>query len=658
MISSAKIKKQGIDILPVMIKLNLNKMLLSVVLLQCVIGAANAQSLATDEPIFGKVDTAEFRLTSCDFEKDANAEVLFDKAVVSYKYSTIIMDRYKRIKIFNEKGKDEADFRIEFLGVHKDEDIVDLQAETVNLEGNQIIYTPVDSKSIYTTTVDKYTKAISFSFPAVKPGSVIEVKYKKTTPYPNNYPDWYFQSAIPTKYSEFDATFQKAYNLGIETKLYQPLVKNTAIVLDHPEGTRRIWAMQNVGSYKQEPFTDYPEDYIESILVKDGYSRISWKDIGDGMMEDPDFGEQLKKNLAGEDQIISNAGKLKTDKEKIAYLFDTVRNAMTWNKTDRWYCVDGVRRAWEKKAGNSTEINLILYNLLAEANINTLLLVVRNKEEGKLDESYPSWYSLDKVVLYAQADTSNFYVLDASDKLNTFDNTPDGLAGLRAFQIATKIKFYSLVNLPLGINYVTATTTGEITPDGKLKGSTLVRDWGYAKKDFMLEYNGLGEKKYEEKLEHDNNGLKVNSLKVQLPQSDTVPVSRTIDFSYNLTDPDGGYLYFNPSILTGLNNNPFLSDTRVSDINFGGYTLLAFKGRYKIPAGYKTDALPKSVTMEMPDKGIIFKRIVAEQDGYVIANYLVDYERAAYEKTAYPSIRDFYKKMFEMLNEQVVLKKL
>jgi hypothetical protein len=607
---------------------------------------------------FGVVDTADLKMTSCDFEKDANAEVLFDKAVVTYKYSSIIMERHRRIKIFNEKGKEQADFRVEFLGVHKDEDIADLQAETVNLESGQIVYIPVDSKSIYTEIVDKDTKAITFSFPNVKAGSVIEVKYKKITPYPYNYPDWYFQASIPTRYSEFDASFIDEYHLLLETKIYQPAFKDTSMAVSHPRGTRRIWVMHNVNSYKEEPYMDYPDDYEESVLVKDNYYRLSWNKIGDGMLGDPDFGEQLKKNLSGEDQLISNANKLKTDKEKIAYLFDTVRNAMTWNKKDRWYCVDGVRRAWERKTGNSTEINLALYNLLVAANVNTFLLVVRTRSSGRLDELYPTWYSLNKVVLYAQVDASTFYVLDASDKLNSYDNVPADLAGLKAFQIATEANIYSLINVPSGINYVSSVTTGEITPDGKLKGNIQIRNWGYAKKDFREEYDELGDKKLTEKLERDNNGLKISSLKVEVPQNDTIPIGSIIDFNYALTEPDGDYLYFTPPVLNGLNHNPFLSDTRISNIDFGGFTLLAFKGRYKMPAGYKIDALPKSINMEMPDKGIIFKRVLAEQDGYIIANYLVDYERIVYKKDDYPSIRDFYKKMYEFFNEPIVLKKL
>jgi hypothetical protein len=59
----------------------------------------------------------------------------------------------------------------------------------------------------------------------------------------------------------------------------------------------------------------------------------------------------------------------------------------------------------------------------------------------------------------------------------------------------------------------------------------------------------------------------------------------------------------------------------------------------------------------MPDKSITFKRVAGEMDGYVIINYVINYTRTTYETGEYGDVYEFYKKMFEMLNEQIVLKK-
>ena len=95
----------------------------------------------------------------------------------------------------------------------------------------------------------------------------------------------------------------------------------------------------------------------------------------------------------------------------------------------------------------------------------------------------------------------------------------------------------------------------------------------------------------------------------------------------------------------------------MTDIDFGYLQNYTISGIYKTPAGYKTDALPKSVTIVMPDKSVSFKRLVAEQDGTIIVRYSINYNKVEYSKDDYPDFHEFFKKMNEMLNEQIILKK-
>ena len=616
----------------------------------------NNHAKAQTEP-YGKIDTGDLKITFCDFEKDANAMVLFDRAIVTYKFSSVIMERHKRIKIFNDKGKDVANIRIEYAGVNHDEEITDIEAETINLNGKSIEYTIIDPKLIYTEAVDKETKAIIFTFPNVKSGSVIEFKYKRSTPYGYNYPDWFFQTSIPSRYSEFDASFINDYKFSLFTKIYQPLVKDTAMLRTDPKGTRHLWAMANIKTYKEEPFMDYPGDYLQCILTRIEHKGRTWIQAGGSMLDDADFGNEIKKSISKEEGIISKANSLKTDEEKIAYIFDTVKSAMKWNKTDRWYCVDGIRKAWDKKTGNSTEINLILYHLLATANIDTYLLAVRTRDFGKLDIAYPTLTQFNKTIVFCKVDSTKKYVLDASDKLNTYDTVPLDLIGLYALSIEAVSRKYDMLTLKPGNTREVTLINGSINADGKLEGTTQISSSTYSRKKYIERYNELGEKKYTDELQKDNEGLKIASIKIENIQNDTLPLNQTFDFTYKLTDPDGDYMYFNTNLFTGLRTNPFLNETRVSNIDFGCLYNYSINGRYKLPPGYKTDALPKSVSMQMPDKCIAFKRFVAEQDGIIIIHYTIDYKRSLFSKDEYPALRDFFKKMFDMLNEPVVLKK-
>jgi hypothetical protein len=602
---------------------------------------------------FGVIDTADLKMTSCDFEKDANAMVLFDKAEVYYKYSSIVMERHKRIKIFNDNGKDEANIRIDYYGAHRDEVVTEVEAETINLNNKSIEFTPVDKKLIYTEVTDKNKKAIIFTFPGVKTGSVIEFKYKLTTPYPYNYPDWIFQSSIPCRYSEFNAGFNDKFWLNFFVKVYQPMLRDTSYVKE----SKHTWALSNINSYKIEPYMDYPEDYLQCILFKTFHFGRTWSKIGANMLEDEDFGEQLKKNLSKEDEIIANAKALKTDGEKIAYLFNTIKKTIKWNKEDYWFTIDGVKKAWDKKTGNSTEINLILYHLLKSADIKTSLLTLCTRDNGKLNPDYASTANFNKTVIYYPIDSTQYYILDASNPYNTYNNIPLDLVGLNALSIDPDEKKFSIFPIKNAVARQAVFVNGNIGADGKLEGMTQISASAYSRERYLKRYNDLGEKKYIENMQHEDNSLKITSLKLENIENDTLPLIQSLEFKYNLTEPDGDYMYFNPNLFTGFEANPFTSETRISNIDFGCMYNYSISGRYKIPSGYKVDGMPKPVSLQMPDKSVTFKRFTAEEDGIMVIHYTIDFKRSVFSKDEYPGIRDFYKKMYELLNEQIVLKK-
>jgi hypothetical protein len=97
-----------------------------------------AAEIPTTQP-YGKIDIADLELKECDFEKDANAEVLFDKGT----FTSSGFERHVRIKIFNDFGKQVASFRL------PGGDSKAIDAETFNLVNGKIEITPIDKKLIY-----------------------------------------------------------------------------------------------------------------------------------------------------------------------------------------------------------------------------------------------------------------------------------------------------------------------------------------------------------------------------------------------------------------------------------------------------------------------------------------------------------------------------
>jgi len=634
-------------------------------------GQTSAGGVQQTQP-FGIIDTADLRMTSCDFEKDANALVLFDKADVETGFTSTAMLRHKRIKILNDKGRDAADISIEYYAKENAEDVSDVEAETINLENGKIVFVKIDKALIYKQNVDKYTKKITFSFPQVKAGSVIEYSYKLSLNWGGGFPDYSFQGDIPVRYCEFNAAIRNDYAYKMIPKVSSGYTTNTKelwIKKDNDTiGNKYTWAVKNVPSFSDEPYMTSKDDYIQGMqfiltgikITAHGQLRDvedSWYMIDLGLLNDPDYGVQLDTRIddKSEQQHVKLLG---TDVEKMRYILGYVKNNVTWNGKNKWYPIDGVKKILEKKTGNCTEMNLVLASFLKQAGLKCFLALTSTRDNGKISEKKHELYQFNKTVVGVIIGDKNYF-LDASGKYNLYNDAPFDIlnaSGLYVGYERGNYRFATFTNDDVARKVVFV--NAEIKPDGKLEGTTQINSFDYHRTKSLDLYNTLGETKYTDRLKDNDNSLKILSLKRENVDNDTLPLTETLDFKLDLTGSDDSYIYFNPNLFTSFHTNPFLSNVRISDIDFGCKNYYAINGRYKLPEGYKIDALPKSLLLVMPDKSISFKRVVAEQDGDILVHYVIDFKKAVFSKEEYPSIKDFYKKMFELLNEQIVLKKI
>lgn len=643
--------------------------------------AAQAQAPAPKTMPFGKIDKADLTMTSCDFEKDANAMVLFEKGDVYYDQElSIVVDHHKRIKIFNENGKKEANIRIEFISGGRYEYISNLQAETINLnDKGDVEITKLDKKVLYTEAVDKNTSAMVFSFPNVKPGSIIEYKYSVNRSSYSAIPTWYFQSSLPERYSELKTSIPEYFYFRLQSRVFNPfsINQNSAESKTLGSGTNaltyncdvNVRAMINVHSMPEEPYMRSMTDNVQSLGFQMtafrppvGFVQTAsdtWTKVGEYLAQDEDFGAQLRRKLNGEDIIIAKTKTLKTDDEKISYLFNEVKNNMKWNGSDRWYTNDGTSKAWEKKSGNSTEINLILYHLLKQSGVKAYPMVVSTRSNGAVNPGFTNLRQFNRGVVYIPVDSLHMYVLDATDKYNSYCELPDELLGSSGFYIDKESKTYEILYLnQLKPVSQLVSVTAAIMADGHMDGTAQINSYSYNRINGIHRYKADGEQKYIDYLRNSDNTLKIASIKMENMEVDTLPLQQNISFKKELTSSDGSYIYFVPSVFVPLRNNPFVSEERFSDVDFGYRNNFSMTGNFKLPEGFKAETLPKNVTLEMPDKSITFRRLVIQDGGAVMVRYTVDLKKSVYYKENYNEFHEFYKKMSELINEPVALKKV
>ena len=652
------------------------KKVITALLLGVLCISANAQKGPGVQP-YGQVDQADLEMKDCDFEKGANAMVLFDYATMDEK-AGMPVGRHTRIKIFNDFGKGAGNVSLQFRTYNNAVDgnigITDLKAETINLENGKVVITPLDKSQVYRVAVDKWHFALKFAMPNVKAGSVIEFSYRQYIP-----SVWYFQNYIPVRYSEIEFHIPRTLmGYGMDGRITplvvnfktiphvrQPYVKSVGETSDN----NQVRAMANIHSLPNEPFIGSFVNNIQRIDLIGVDTYVStWPKIGDLLLRASDFGQDMDRSLANESEIIKKAKSLKSQDEKIACVFDSVRTRMKWNGLRVFYSIDGTSKAWEKQTGNSAEINMMIYHLLKKAGVKSYPLVVSTKSNGKIDPANPSIFQFNHMVVYVPVDSTKMYVLDASGKENLYNTIPVNILNTFGLSIDTrnnlsidqdeKNKAFQMVFISDEDPVMQSVAlNGEIKPDGKIEGNAEITSFKYNKERILRLYDTVGEVKYIDSLRKNDNNLKISSFKMENAEVDSLPLSQKVTFSLDLTGSDGNYIYFNGNLFNSMGKNSFFKDERFSDIDFGYLDNYAIFGVYKMPDGYKTEALPKSISIVMPDQSMVFKRTIAEDNGTILVKYVLSHRKTIYFREDYPDIQGFYKKMYELLNEQIVLKK-
>ena len=606
---------------------------------------------------FGKVDTADLRLTTCNFEKGANAEVLFSKCDMHMGINGIKIQYHKRIKIFNMAAHDLGDVAIDFAADNLIESISDLQAETFNLTNGKITISKVDKQSFYKRKNDRWTSHYSFSLPDMRAGSIIEYSYSRFIHYTYNPPSWYFQDKIPVRYSECRLTVPKLLSFKIRPCTNQPLLANTDTLV----------AMGNIRSLPEEPFMSSWYSNLQSVsfifVSGDGPSGkilnkdSTWQQVGASLIYNQSYGQQLKNKLDDEEQLIA-ATKNMTVPEKIAFIFNKVRDTMKCSDDyPTLYIHQQLNLAWKFRSGNASDINMILCRLLSQAGVPTCPVAVSMDRDDRVEPDDVRKFQFDRTIAYATINDRH-YILDASDKENQWFIAPAGF--LNTYGL------YMDVNaLSAGLMFLeddspskdVVLIDAELTPEGTMNGNAMINSFGYNKPDELRLYKMLGKKKYSEYLCNGNNNLHIDSIGLQNILKDTLALIRNIKFGLKLQSADGQYIYFSPNQFTLLKDNPFLSESRYSAVDLNFRRDHSITGRFKIPPGYTAYAIPKNISLLMPDKSISFKRILDVQNGYVVVHYNLNYNKSYFLPKEYSGLREFYKKMYEMLNEEIILKK-
>lgn len=648
------------------------KHLLTALLATVVCYAAIAQK---DIPAFGKVEKTDLEMTACDFDNAADALVLFDVGEVfctlnlnstTNSYLRTELERRVRIKILNEKGLKHADIKIRYRSEQNIEDIKNISAQTMNLDASgNIVYTKVDKSLIYRKKLNKHYSEVIFTFPEVKKGSIIEYKYTDNADDLYAVKNWYFQRNVPVKFSRYTMDFPNELIVNASNKGVLHVD-----VAEKQQGYRNVksYTMNNIPALRDEPYITCDDDYMQQVvpilqaLDVPGRPRVNllrtWPGIIKELMEDEDFGIQLKKNIPRTSDLDAMLSKITDPYQKMVTIHDYVRKNMQWNESYGIWALDGVKAAWKDKKGTSGEINLILVNLLKDADLVVHPVLVSTRDNGRVNTGVAGYDQFDKVMAYVEIG-DNIYVLDATDKYTPAKLIPRDVLyseGLVIEKISTFDWGWKTLWKPDKLFANTTILLAKIGEDGIMKGEATVNSSEYSRIDRMPVLKDGKSKLIETYFTGKTPGITIDSMDLQNENIDSLPLSQHVNFTCK-TSASGDYHYFTPNLFSGLEKNPFIADNRFSDVFFGCNQKYVLVGNFTIPDGYQFDELPKNIKMIMPDTSIILSRIMAASGSEISVRINLEIKKPFYTVDEYPYFQEFYKKLFELINEQIVFKK-
>lgn len=618
-----------------------------------------------DLPAFGVADKADLESKECDFDKNAEAMVLFDVELASCNSQfTLQRERRVRIKILNDKGLDNANIHIRYRNDNHTKVISGLVAQTYNLDAaGNVVITKVEKNQIFDKPINKRVAEIVFTFPQVKAGSIIEYKYTDESQALGN---WYFQKEIPVKLSRFKLDFPDELEVTAIPFCGLPL----DIQRDEKSRTGATsYTMRNIPALRDEPYISCDDDYLQRLETKlialnlrGDFRRTlvrTWPQVIRMLMEDVDFGLQLKKDIPRTQDLEDSLKKITSPYARMVTIHNYVRKNMQWNGYDNIWALEGVKSAWKDKKGTSGEINLILVNLLKDAGLTAHPVLVSTRSNGRVNTAFADYHQFDKVMAYVILG-EKVYILDATEKytpskLIPLDvSTTEGLVieKLETFEWGWRTLWDASQQFKTSVFI-----NGIMTDAGTINGKATVVSDQYARIARMPRLKEGKDKFAETYFGSKNGGIKIDNLEIQNEDTDSLPLIQKFDF-IQPTSSSGGYQYFTANLFSGLEKNPFVTDNRFSDIFFGANQQYTINGNFSIPEGYKFEELPKNIRMIMPDTSIVFTRLAQVDNDALTLRYTLEFKRPVYSTEEYQEFREFYKKLFGLLNEQFVVKKI
>lgn len=649
---------------------------------------------------FGKISEEELQQKEHPKYKDADAAVLYRSAHTEFQYDEgrgfyLVTEYQERIKIYNEAGYEYATKLISLFGTNNrnEESVSGIKGSTYYLTPNgKIEETKLRNDGIFDEKQSKTRTLTKFTMPALRPGAVIEFKYKVDSPFIANIDTYVFQETIPVdmvelrfeapEYFIFQSHRRGWHPYEIDVDKY-PRTMNyrrtyTALELGAATGetmTKQVKFFQNVYTVqtkdvppiKKEAYAGNIDNYKASLKFELQYTNFpnsslenytsNWEAVANSIYKSDGFGDQLDRSRYFEqdlDPILANA---KDNNDKMLLIYEFVKSRMNSNGYIGFYADEGVRDAYKSGIGNTADINLMLTAMFRYAGLDANPVLISTKSHGI--PIFPTRNGFNYVIS-AVAMGDQYFVFDASNKYGSPNVLGEHLLNWQG-RLVKEDGTSTWIGLHSAEHSVHSVMINAAFNDGysSIKGEARTQYTNNRALKMRQTIDGLTNSDTETKVGTMFHDVSVKNINVDQIDNPYNPLK--IDFDFEATkcsEEINGNIYVSPLAFLSMNENPFKLDNRTYPIDYGFITKDRYIINLDIPEGYKVESLPQGVNVKVGDNLMTYKCLISESNNKI--QLMIDFAINEYFISAenYPEIKQFYDFILENQGEQVVLSKV
>lgn len=625
---------------------------------------------------WGKVDSQEREMTHYEKEPEANAVILSDYCSVKFKltrdgWKTVYIYHVK-MKLFNKDAFDYADIMIPYYAKKGNELVKNIKAHTINVENGKLVTTELKKSDFFTEDLNEYYKAVKFTFPDLREGSIIEYQYQRESSGIFDIDTWYFQSDLPIMWSEIRVGipnyFQYTYVIYKTQELAREDFFEDSFSLGdyNVSGITYVFAHRGVPSMKEEPYITTMTDYLQRVDFQLSVVRFpnepadsimtSWSRLGKNLTKHNDIGKQIsaRRNFNNlEKAALPLVAGVDNDAKKLQILYDYILENIDWNGRQGVLASEPIDDAFKAGSGNGAVLNYALIALLRQLEIEAWPVLVSTRENGAVQKLHPIVNQFDHVIGCATIDGKPFLfdirndfrpsTLIARECLNGIGFLLDGDTS-RWIDINSEISkshFNTLVQIK----------------DGQITGKMKSRHSNYDALSIRSEVERNTEEEYLSSLMKNDPSFDADSVSFDNLDDRNKLLVQTVHFSSEEDEFDSDFIYLNPIIGESWIENPFSLEQRNYPVDMAHTFDETYMFNMQLPEGYQVDEIPTNIRISLFGDAGFFEYLTTQSANLIQIKSVVRFKRAVFSPGEYKDLKEFFDTIVAKHEEQIVIKK-